>query len=566
MAQYYQNQASNLQDEMLLDELFHGDLGFDEMIPVDTFFDSYVNQLQKAGPSAVLSSKNVQQVPNQSNAYDDTVMHGMQTYQATTNTNSGESGPFLNSSNPAFVGQPGFAPVSNLTGYSEQGVQNQMLSQDRIIQNNYSQRTQQQIVDFQGGVPQQTSPPLSTGQVQSYYQQMLAGRAVEGEILHGTLDGSVRPNDFSDEDENSNDKNDSRPRRVRNRTPKQQALNKQAQQRYRERKKNKAITLEKTVEALTLEVQDLRQVREQKTRLEDKASELEQKLLEREAELNRLKAEIHNQLKGAGSGNSVNIGGSGGDASSRANSDRYNGDQFDLNKEAMLLADRFHSNVDDIRQILKLAGIDNSRSSDIYGKSVDAEVNKKLKELVMEVCMVCMRALRMEGVDIWSMISASLKTSPSQTKKWNSEVTASRLGFTDEQKRRALELRKEYLRRLQDIFNERQGLNLQAISVLLPSEQGGQGPNLQKTGLTQVMGFFSRVKHNSRMNQILEQLRENLRAEQRAASELDYIVFQKLFTPIQGAWFVLECYPEHCDCLDLLNGCEQAFGQKFVIS
>eukprot|EP01023_Acetabularia_acetabulum_P020733 TRINITY_DN20839_c0_g2_i3.p2 TRINITY_DN20839_c0_g2~~TRINITY_DN20839_c0_g2_i3.p2 ORF type:complete len:318 (+),score=52.16 TRINITY_DN20839_c0_g2_i3:128-1081(+) len=312
--------------------------------------------------------------------------------------------------------------------------------------------------------------------------------------------------------------------------------------------------MEKTVEALTVEVQGLRTVRDQKIQLEDKAAELEQKLVEKEAELNRLKAEIHNHMKG---GNS-----SVGDGSSNNNSGESAAEQFDLQKEVEQLASQFHAQVDILRNTVKQNGIENQNTTDIYGSNVDASALKSIEQLVMDICMVCMRSLRMEGFNVWNLIQATLQTSPNPDRNWSSTSTASRLHMTQEQKQRALVLRKDYLNKLKEIYNERQGLNLQAISVLLPKDQGGQGPNLQAGGNPySLTGFFARARHNGKMNSVLEQLRENLRTEQRAASELDYIVFHRLFTPIQASWFVLECYPEHCDCLEFLNGCEQAFGQ-----
>eukprot|EP01024_Parvocaulis_polyphysoides_P010814 TRINITY_DN1379_c1_g2_i3.p1 TRINITY_DN1379_c1_g2~~TRINITY_DN1379_c1_g2_i3.p1 ORF type:complete len:647 (+),score=75.37 TRINITY_DN1379_c1_g2_i3:256-1941(+) len=556
------------------------------MIPVDSFFDTYVDQLQQVGPS--VSQNQLQQQQQQQQGYS--TNPGM--------LNLATQGINLGSSQGAGVGRAGMHQVGGVssnvmmygnnknnqqtqfytyqqqqplvqqniastgfTGYGEQGAQNHMVGIDVSGQTPFMQ---QQDTSFfgnaAGAFPQDVKPQPHTLQQQYQSPQQNLSNSGGGGGGGEVMNVNQKQHDSSDEEENSNDKNSSgsKPRRVRNRTPKQQAMNKQAQQRYRERKKSKAINMERTVEALSVEVQALRAVRDQKTQLEDKAAELEQKLLEKEAELNRLQAEIHNHMKG---GSTVVGDGSSNNNNNNSESTADNV-QFDIQKEVEHLASQFHAQVAVLRNLVKTVGIENGDTTDIYGNGLDANALKGVEQLVMDICMVCMRSLRMEGANVWSMIQATLQTTPNPERVWNSTSAAQRLLLTDQQKHRALALRKDYLKKLKDIYFERQGLNLQAISVLLPQDQGGQGPNLkQNTTSYSITGFFARARHNGRMNSVLEQLRENLRAEQRAASELDYIVFHRLLTPIQASWFVLECYPEHCDCLELLNGCDQAFGQ-----
>lgn len=47
------------------------------------------------------------------------------------------------------------------------------------------------------------------------------------------------------------------------------------------------------------------------------------------------------------------------------------------------------------------------------------------------------------------------------------------------------------------------------------------------------------------------------RAEQRAASELDYITLRRILSPLQAAWLILESYPRKCDCLALSQAVSQ---------
>ena len=42
---------------------------------------------------------------------------------------------------------------------------------------------------------------------------------------------------------------------------------------------------------------------------------------------------------------------------------------------------------------------------------------------------------------------------------------------------------------------------------------------------------------------------------------MDYIVFHRILTPVQGAWFILEAYPLKCDCLALAAAALQLHSQ-----
>eukprot|EP01024_Parvocaulis_polyphysoides_P061768 TRINITY_DN6889_c0_g1_i5.p1 TRINITY_DN6889_c0_g1~~TRINITY_DN6889_c0_g1_i5.p1 ORF type:complete len:482 (-),score=64.81 TRINITY_DN6889_c0_g1_i5:777-2162(-) len=431
--------------DALLEELFHGDLGFDEMIPVDSFFNSYVDQLQEVAPVWNQQQQQLQQQQQQQRHPQTSNPSVPVSLAEILNADSGSGGPGLVGLQPHQMGgqkvvsgsnrntprtelqmQTQFVPQADnfamdaafpsslpaFTGYVEQGAQNQVFGQEGIMQIPFSQQLQQQGLAYMDtGVQPNDDDPL---QQQYLYQQMLN---TSGEGGQGMKVKSENKDD-TEEDENSNDKNSgqSNIRRVRNRTPKQQAMNKQAQQRYRERKKNKALNMEKTVEALTREVTVLRQVKEQKIELEDKASKLEQQLLEREAELNRLKAELHNQVKGNASAGSGVLGDGSGSQNNAESAATVSIQQFDLSKEAEDLVCRFHDQIILLRDLMKQTGIETTGSVDIFGSNLDAHVIKKLGELVMDICMVCMRSLRMEGIDVWNMISTSLQTTPNQNR------------------------------------------------------------------------------------------------------------------------------------------------------
>lgn len=74
--------------------------------------------------------------------------------------------------------------------------------------------------------------------------------------------------------------------------------------------------------------------------------------------------------------------------------------------------------------------------------------------------------------------------------------------------------------------------------------------------------YFTRNRNAFRTTSVMQRLRKNLGEEQRALAELDYVIFMKLFDPLQTARCMLCAYPHRCDVLSLLNAlgsdqCEQ---------
>ena len=65
--------------------------------------------------------------------------------------------------------------------------------------------------------------------------------------------------------------------------------------------------------------------------------------------------------------------------------------------------------------------------------------------------------------------------------------------------------------------------------------------------------FMRRIQHQTRTNAVLAALRRSLLQEQRIVSVVEYIVLRNILTPLQSAWLLLATYPQHCDCLALLN-------------
>lgn len=55
------------------------------------------------------------------------------------------------------------------------------------------------------------------------------------------------------------------------------------------------------------------------------------------------------------------------------------------------------------------------------------------------------------------------------------------------------------------------------------------------------------------------------REEARSTAEFDYIIFRRVFTPVQGARLIIEAYPLRCDCLAFTNAVVQLHGPHFTV-
>ncbi|CAD7701367.1 unnamed protein product [Ostreobium quekettii] len=331
-------------------------------------------------------------------------------------------------------------------------------------------------------------------------------------------------------------------KRARHRTPRQQMLNKQAQQRYRERKKAKALELEQNVEELASRVDELKVVRAEKAAIEERMSQLERDLLEKDAELQRLRAGVREVGKGAQADSGVSDGTHESAGGGKA-------------KEDSVQAQEYLRVYRDLDGFMKENRIDIKSLDDPSEARLTGHLVKEVAGKVEAVCEACMMLARHEGPDIWGMITAGvdkMQLQPHSRDKWLE--TARSMVLTAEQKKNALILREQQTKKLERVYTDRQNLNLEAIGLLLPSDQGGHAPNggdkLRWLGFP---NFLARSSHRCRTSYVLDKLKANLREEQKVLAESEYMVFHRVLNPIQGGWFLMVSYPHHCDCLSLLN-------------
>eukprot|EP01023_Acetabularia_acetabulum_P005277 TRINITY_DN12153_c0_g1_i1.p1 TRINITY_DN12153_c0_g1~~TRINITY_DN12153_c0_g1_i1.p1 ORF type:complete len:181 (-),score=20.01 TRINITY_DN12153_c0_g1_i1:129-671(-) len=174
----------------------------------------------------------------------------------------------------------------------------------------------------------------------------------------------------------------------------------------------------------------------------------------------------------------------------------------------------------------------------------------------------------MEEVDVWDLIGSTMgeevqgsgqvqgkgdsqgcvqqQQQQLHLNKWDQVVQ--NLKLCDQQLSKLQQLRSNCMDQFEQLINQRVELSKQAVMSLLPQDE--QYAKKQKQNLT---CFFEKECHKSQINDILAKLKSNIRQEQKVISELDQVVFSEVLSPLQGAWFIVDCYPQHCDCMSLLN-------------
>eukprot|EP00892_Ulva_mutabilis_P002511 jgi/Ulvmu1/12260/UM086_0053.1 len=492
------------------------DMDFDELIPVDNFFNTYVGTLSEKQDTfgARLPSVEVQDISqvyaNGARAPQQPQMHpGMAMPQQQHMPGNPGTIPLWQEHVPGGV-PPGASPSHIPSGELQNG--NQM--------HNGAQMPPSMSAHVPPApAPLDIAPPPLVTQPQPPMQPANGAQALPDEP-HSPDNGSRSSGH--------------RPNRRQTKTERQQMLNKAAQQRYRERKKAKAMELKQAVACLQDKVDELSVVQAEKVNLEDRVDKLEKELALKEAQL----VAMHKQAPPAGG---AGRGGGGEEPSTESLND---------------FVCQFKDEVANLQAWLERRGYAQCgmlRVEELPVADVDA-----LRSVTERCYAACLRCLSMYAdVDIVSLMDSTLDRSQMRfhggPDMWNNLVQ--RLQLKPAAVEHALQLRSKYMARLDELFHERQSLNLQAIKVLLPQEMGG----LSMTGKSDSGPTFQeRCKHAYETGAALRRLRANLGAEQKALAELDYLVYIKLLDPVQLSKCILAAFPEHCDVVSLLNAVHAA--------
>lgn len=378
-------------------------------------------------------------------------------------------------------------------------------------------------------------------------QQDQKSRGPVGNLGNGTANGDDI-SDMEDEGQSTGSRmpSDAGNLSRTNRTPRQQMQNKQAQQRYRERRKMKVTEMEQALAAMSQQVDELQGVLKQNVALQDKTLRLEHMLTERESKIEQLSA----QLK-AGRATSAQP--------SMPNQDMAGKDSGPNDDDGRCQSTPAFDGMSDLKlefqgQIMKLQQYieaNNLRHVDPLGTSVPKEVLAHVTDMVEDGCRVC-RRVQAEGLQVLSLItrdpqSLSELATAQEREKWSAAVRAVKL--TPLQVEQVLIWREEHLKNIIAVYEQRQQLNVETINKM-PDADGVPAKRLEAI---QTDGYLPTAKANLELTECIDKVKENLRWEQRTVLQFNWVLVNRIMSPIQTALFMVHAWPSHCDCLALVN-------------
>jgi len=365
----------------------------------------------------------------------------------------------------------------------------------------------------------------------------------------------------------------------RNKSVRQQEANKIAQQRYRERKKQKFSELEKQVELMQQELAKLETVAARNQILEGMNGELQKALVEREREVERLKVELDSAADASLSGTSEDNGAAAaactttnladnsqhGPVGGRGPLDQIQNNEFNRRTVACDVLPRNLSGIDfesgfaaQIELLRVFLGKHKLEDFNIAAEDVPDNVIGELAQLVGTCCQLCQAAIRAEGARVLELIAGdpSQFSSAAHPAQDRFHAALDSMKLTPQQEEQLLLLRSSHLEKMREIYAERQALNLQAMALMLPQQSRNPAEDNTLEGKMENIsnfGYLPVAKSNAVLASVLDSIKDNLRREQRSAMDINCATISKVLTPLQGAHYMTAVYPQHCDALALSN-------------
>ncbi|EFN57652.1 expressed protein [Chlorella variabilis] len=333
-------------------------------------------------------------------------------------------------------------------------------------------------------------------------------------------------------------------------TAKQQEANKIAQQRYRERKKQKFVEMEAQISVLSKQLAALQALQSRNQILEGLNGELQTQLMSKEKEVERLKLALDVSAERSLSGHSHPSSPSADGDHGTTTALREHGDEAshpttnacDLLPQDMAGIDfkkGFADQVVRLREFVELHGVTQGAVAD---HGLTPQQMQELGMIVARSCQLCQAALRAEGVRVIELISKD----PSSFSTVDSATEAARWA---------------QCLHVMHLAPEQQ----EAMSLMLPHSSKNPSEDNTVEGRMQNMsqaGYLHVAKSSAELGDVLDKIKDNLRREQRAVMDLNCQLISKILTPLQGAHYMLKAYPQHCDALALSNTLAKHLGRE----
>eukprot|EP01023_Acetabularia_acetabulum_P031762 TRINITY_DN2971_c0_g3_i3.p1 TRINITY_DN2971_c0_g3~~TRINITY_DN2971_c0_g3_i3.p1 ORF type:complete len:428 (-),score=50.30 TRINITY_DN2971_c0_g3_i3:273-1520(-) len=367
--------------------------------------------------------------------------------------------------------------------------------------------------------------------------------------LQWTASGSlVQPMDSQNMDLQTQPNNQQIPPAV-TREEQQRKINREAQQRFRQRNRARQSAMHQTYGELLNELKELQEISKETTQTQEKVNTLEERMKLLEAELEVVRKTAEDMKK-----------------TDEVSAESYS---FEVRDEVR----NMYVSLCNLRMYLRSKAID--RIGSTKDTTLDEKVSEKIQEMVGKSGQFCVTALRREGpIDIWAIVKAMATHHRDLfnggTLPWTQKLPqewihiASNLQLSDKQIFDILVCRQEYVDRMEKLLTKRQEINYKIVGMLLPNAPVNLDTVSTKSGVIDLMKLPAGGA--SELDFYMKSLRQNLAEEQVYYSKLDEVAFNKIFSPLQVAWFMLESLPEHCDIVALQNAVYEVYGHKVKVN
>lgn len=337
------------------------------------------------------------------------------------------------------------------------------------------------------------------------------------------------------------------------RTSKQYEQNKKAQKRYREKQKQRTAELERSVAQLTARVKVLEAVQEEKLVLQDRNKQLEHALQLRNTEIDDLQKFMEMRATTQVLSNSD-------DAMKPSRSEMDFGhvkNVASVSSTDIAEADWTPESIgslhklwtDHLEKIKVMVEMAEKEHKAISAQDIPGELVDNLRELVSGSISLCIAVHRCEGPNVKNLVNGCITRFKAMGLEDNGKhwtKVASALYLPPEKLFQVLDSRQRFLEKLESIFEKRRQLNCTALTM--------QACDLQVSSAGAVSGScLHRAASRAELSGVLDELKENLRQEQRTLSEFTVTMLGGILDPFQAAVLIANAHPFHMDVVAVSN-------------
>ena len=199
--------------------------------------------------------------------------------------------------------------------------------------------------------------------------------------------------------------------------------------------------------------------------------------------------------------------------------------------------------------------------------SLSEEAREELWGVILGACQACQKCLMSSGPDVGSLMKEwrgehhGMHDGDADGEKTPWQLALEAMNLRSSQRKELLLLRSRHLDSMKKVYEERQRLNLLAISKMvdapedIPNDATTEG-KIQSISKGASLGL---ARRNAGLGDLLDKIKGNLRTEQKAIMSFNCSTLTQLLDCVQAARYMVSLYPMHCDALALANAiqCEE---------